>query len=366
MKKKLLPILLLTLLVSACAPVTPSSELPSSEISSETPVSSEEVSSETPSSSEEHSSEETSSEEPSIPSSESSSEEHSSSSLPSEEPSSESSSEPSPEPSSEPSSSQEKEPYTGYYESINPNATGNKLLAQVRELIVTTHTKFASYGDSRGGSSGRSDETDYDPNNKKNLIMFYTQASINGNWDQGKTYNREHVWPQSQSNGLWGQTYGGADMHHIRPAFSSINTARGNKKFGEVSGGTIKTYSYGGKTYTAGTYNSAWEPTDAVKGDVARIVLYIFVRYNTIANLNKNNLNSSGLNCFTEGKGVGDLPITNVMAGNKTTAFETLLEWNELDPVDQLELNRNNGVYNIQGNRNPFIDHPEFVTNIWG
>ena len=351
MKKKLLPILLLTLLVSACAPVIPSSELPSSEISSETPVSSEEASSETPSSSEEPSSE---------PSSEESTSSEQSSS---EEPSSET---PSSEPSSESSSSQEKEPYTGYYESINPNATGNKLLAQVRELIVTTHTKFTSYGDSRGGSSGRSDETDYDPNNKKNLIMFYTQASINGNWDGGDTYNREHVWPQSQSNGLWGQTYGGADMHHIRPAFSSINSTRGNKKFGEVSGGTIKTYSYGGKTYTAGTYNSTWEPTDAVKGDVARIVLYIFVRYNTIANLNKNNLNSSGLNCFTEGKGVGDLPITNVMAGNKTTAFETLLEWNELDPVDQLELNRNNGVYNIQGNRNPFIDHPEFVTYIWG
>ena len=124
---------------------------------------------------------------------------------------------------------------------------------------------------------------------------------------------------------------------------------------------------YGGKTYNAGYYSSnTWEPMEFAKGDVARIVLYIFVRYNTIANLNKNNTDSSGLNCFTEGQGVGDLPITNVMYGSKTTAFETLLKWHEEDPVDELEINRNEGVYKIQGNRNPFIDHPEFVNNIWG
>ena len=341
MKKKLLPILLLTLLLSACSPVASSSQTPSSEASSETHVSSEESSS---------------LEEPSVSSEETSSEEQSSEEVSSEEAS-----------SSEDPSSEEINSYTGYYEDIKPTFTGNKLLAQVRELIVTTHTKFTSYGDSRGGTSGRSDETDYDPSNKKNLIMFYTHASINGNWDGGDTYNREHVWPQSLSNGLWGQTYGGADMHHIRPAFSGVNSTRSNRKFGYVTSGTTKTQSYGGKTYTAGTYTSnVWEPIDEAKGDVARIILYVFVRYNTIANLNKNNLISTGLNCFTEGQGVGDLPITNVMSGTKDNAFKTLLEWHALDPVDELELNRNEGVYKIQGNRNPFIDHPEFVTNIWG
>lgn len=335
MKKRIISILFFALLLSSCSSIPSSSIEPSSEIPSSSEPSSLEPSSEQPSSETPSSSEKPSSSEPSS--------------------------------SEQPSSSEEPSSYTGYYEDINPTFTGNKLLSQVRELIVTTHTHFASYGDSRGGTSGRSDETDYDPNNKNNLIMFYTHASVKGTWDGGDTYNREHLWCQANTNGLFGQSYGGADMHHIRPCFSGVNSSRGNKKYGEVTNGTVKTYTYSGVTYEAGSYNSAiFEPMDFAKGDVARIILYMFVRYNTIENLNINNLDSSGLMCFTQGKGCGNLPITNIIAGTKTKAFETLLAWHELDPVDELEINRNDGVYNIQGNRNPFIDHPEFVDMIWG
>ena len=292
----------------------------------------------------------------------------------SSEASSESSSEISSEPSSEVSSEETSSfnTYDGYYDNINHNATGLDLLGQVRDVMVEKHSTYTTYGDCRGGSSGKTDKADYDPNDPNRIIMFYTQASIPNMWDNGTTYNREHLWCQSLSNGLWEKTSnssrgGGADLHHVRPAFSSINSARGNKPYADVNGGTEKTFIYEGKTYTAGYYdNTYWEPTDEVKGDVARILLYTFVHYNSVSNLGANNLVTGKITSTAVAKDEGNLPITNVVKGTKKEAFALLVKWNKEDPVDILETNRNQAVYKIQGNRNAFIDHPEFIDAIWG
>jgi uncharacterized protein YjdB len=244
-----------------------------------------------------------------------------------------------------------------YYNSVS-GLSGNSLLFGLHDLMVTSHQKFPTYNDS--GSGGYQAYTDSDPNNVNNIIAWYTHASIPETWDSGATYNREHVWPQSLTNGLYGTTYGGADMHHIRPTISGINSTRGNKLFGEV-GSTFNTAVYGSGNLVS-KYNTSediFEPHDEVKGDAARIVMYMYMHYNTSSNL--------GDTPRSEPAYFGNLPITNIIkAANTAAAWDLVLDWNTLDPVDVLETNRNNQVATYQGNRNPFIDHPEYADLIWG
>ena len=127
-------------------------------------------------------------------------------------------------------------------------------------------------------------------------------------------------------------------MHHVRPSDAGVNSSRGNKKYGES--GSNPTEKYGTNPAVGvlgGTYNSNYfEPLDSVKGDVARICLYVYVRYG------------------------GELyqcnDITNVFQ-----SVDVLLEWCEMDPVDEWELSRNDVVEGIQGNRNVFVGYPEYA-----
>ncbi|MFA5443275.1 MAG: endonuclease [Bacilli bacterium] len=240
-----------------------------------------------------------------------------------------------------------------YYNSVS-GLSGNSLLFGLHDLMISSHQKYTSYDDS--GSNGYQAYTDKDPNNSNNIIAWYSHASIPSTWDSGATYNREHVWPQSLSNGLYGESYAGADMHHIRPTISYINNYRSNSKYGYVSGGSTTTYGTGNlvSKYTS----SVFEPHDEVKGDAARIVMYMYVHYNSSQALG----NGSTVEPHT-----GTLPVNNVIDGaNAAAAWDLLLDWNSLDPVDTLETNRNNQVSIYQGNRNPFIDHPEYADLIWG
>ncbi|AOH56870.1 ribonuclease [Peribacillus muralis] len=187
-------------------------------------------------------------------------------------------------------------------------------------------------------------ETDEDPNNANNVILLYTGRS------QGKTvngsgvndWNREHVW--AKSHGDFGTTLGpGTDLHHLRPADVSVNSTRNNLDFD--NGGSEHSEAKGNY------YDSdSWEPRDGVKGDVARMLFYMAVRY--------------------EGDdGEIDLELNN-QVNNGTAPYHgklsVLLKWNEQDPVDAFERNRNEVIYNkYQHNRNPFIDHPEWASAIW-
>ena len=248
-----------------------------------------------------------------------------------------------------------------YYAPITAKS-GTALLAQVHDLITKTHTTYTTYNNCR----------DYGPKTDpgldgKGALEFYTHETVMSFSGTAGTWNREHVWCQSLSNGMWGTDGGGSDMHHIRPSEATLNSKRGNNKYGVATGSREEAYS---KT-TSGTNSKlgghlgggAFEPLDNVKGDVARIVMYVYTHYNSY----KNSI-FGGL-ATTNGSGgkFGTLNFTHVMmASNEDAAIKLLLEWNKKDPVDPIETYRNEEVYKIQGNRNPFIDHPEYADAIWG
>lgn len=247
-----------------------------------------------------------------------------------------------------------------YYAGIEATG-GDALLGELHDLITTTHKKYTSYTDCKTPSTVK--KTDAGSNG--NVLEFYTRVDISSSWGSGSigTWNREHVWCQSLSNGLWGQSGGGSDLHHIRPVESGLNSTRGNNKFGEVTGGNeaYRKNTSGNKDILGGYVGGGtFEPLNEVKGDVARIVMYVYTHYNTYSNV-FGTTNGSGKASF------GTLNFTNVMsASSEAAAIDLLLQWNSEDPVDETETARNDAVYAIQGNRNPFIDHPEYAEAIWG
>ncbi len=249
-----------------------------------------------------------------------------------------------------------------YYAPITATG-GNELLGQIHDLITTTHKYYASYNDCRDNAH----TTDYAPGDEKSIIEFYTHETIveytKTGSDAGR-WNREHVWPKALSNGLWGTDGGGSDMHHIRPTEVKMNSGREGYRYGEVTNGQkIYSKTVSGSNSQLGGYQAAgaFEPLDNVKGDVARIVMYVYTHYNTYQNV-FGTTNGNG-----NSKYFGTLNFTHIiLAGSEAAAKEIILKWNELDPVDEIEERRNEEVYKIQGNRNPFIDHPEYADAIWG
>ena len=166
--------------------------------------------------------------------------------------------------------------------------------------------------------------------------------------NEGDCYNREHSWPQSWFGGE-NQTTPRTDLHHIFPTDGYVNQKRSNYPFGEVSQATY-TSSNGSKLgtcATSGYSGTVFEPIDEYKGDFARALMYMSVRY------------------YGEDSGWGTSGMTNKSEINEW-AVDMLLRWNELDPVSQKETDRNNAIYSdYQHNRNPFVDHPEYARMIW-
>ena len=239
-----------------------------------------------------------------------------------------------------------------YYSSVTATS-GTALLGQLHDLIVSTHSYYTSYDDVKKYSQYS------DPGKGSNTVLeFYTHEDIaNSKWDVSGGWNREHVWAQSISNGLWGKTGAGSDMHHIRPSEKDINNHRGNKLYGEVSNGTPE-YTSVMNVLGGHSNSSTFEPLDNVKGDVARIVMYVYTHYSTASNV------GGTVECKIT---TGNLPITNIItASNANAAWQLLLKWNKLDPVDDIERVRNEYVYSKQGNRNPFIDNEQYANAIWG
>lgn len=186
-------------------------------------------------------------------------------------------------------------------------------------------------------------ETDEDPNNPDNVRLFYSGDSRSKARNGGNVgdWNREHVW--AKSHGDFGTSKGpGTDIHHLRPTDVQVNSSRSNLDF-DYGGNAVK-----GCNECKSTKNS-WEPPNDVKGDVARMLFYMATRYEKgdKVDLELNEKLNNGKNPY-HGK------------------LSVLLEWNEADPVDEYEMNRNNVIQEWQGNRNPFIDNPEWAESIWG
>ncbi|MCF8232659.1 MAG: endonuclease [Bacteroidales bacterium] len=225
----------------------------------------------------------------------------------------------------------------GYYDGTE-GLSGEELKQELHD-IIDDHEEY-SYDDLRDFIL---ENTDEDPDNPDNVILLYTgrsqpKSTFGGGADD---WNREHVW--AKSHGDFGNTPpAGTDAHHIRPTDASVNSSRGNLDFDN-----------GGQQHdeATGCYfdDDSWEPRDEVKGDVARMILYMEIRY--------------------EGSGSQvDLEVVDEVDTYPTPEhgkLSTLLEWHQQDPPDDFEINRNEVVYGYQGNRNPFIDHPGFVGMIW-
>lgn len=234
---------------------------------------------------------------------------------------------------------------TGYYQGIT--GTGATLKTNLHNLLRTTHLTEFSYD----ALWTQLQYTDEDSVNTNNIIEIYTGWSVPKSYSGSGTsqWNREHTW--SKSHGDFGETApAGTDLHHLRPADATVNSAKGNKDFDE--GGTAYTDAspYTGYSGVTGCYTDAdsWEPREVEKGDVARMILYMAVRYegtDTSYDLEMQDLTP------TSGPFYGRL--------------STLLQWHVQDPPDGWERRRNNRIHERQGNRNPFVDHPEFVNQIW-
>lgn len=175
-----------------------------------------------------------------------------------------------------------------------------------------------------------------------------------GNYSRvGDCYNREHSMPKSWFDDESPMV---SDAFHIYPTDGKVNGQRSNYPYGECANGTtlpsngnVKALGKLGTSTFPGYSGTVFEPVDEYKGDFARTYFYMAACYNDrISGWNSDMLAKNNYPCYT------------------TWAVNLLLKWHRQDPVSDKELKRNDAVYAHQGNRNPFIDHPELVEYIWG
>lgn len=227
----------------------------------------------------------------------------------------------------------------GYYNGISA-LKGKDLKSKLNE-IISDHVDF-SYSQSKFIIN----YSDADPANENNVILFYTQRSQNANTygTEDNSINREHVWAKSHGNFSGIRPMDG-DAFNLRPADASVNITRSNKDFGNVKPNGTQNPEATECWFT----NDVWEPGDATKGQVARIIFYMATRY--------------------EGK-KGELDLEVVNGYNTYPKPEhgdlaTLLEWNRMFPPTEFERVRNERIFTVQQNRNPFVDDWRLADLIW-
>jgi endonuclease I/chitodextrinase len=228
-----------------------------------------------------------------------------------------------------------------YYDDVDLNAEGLALKENLATKTINAHINILSYG------WGALQATDLNPTNNSEVLLIYGYSTsgktartrdVNQNGGGQGDWNREHVYPKALGTPNLGTSGPGADAHHLRPSDVDFNSDRGSTKFADGSG-------------DAGEQNNGWYPGDEWKGDVARIMMYMYIRY--------------GDQCLPTGVGIGsDIDTPDAM-------IDLFLDWNVDDPVSDFERQRNtyhedtDKTY-AQGNRNPFIDNPYLATRIWG
>ncbi|WP_333596720.1 endonuclease [Chryseobacterium flavum] len=247
----------------------------------------------------------------------------------------------------------------GYYNSAN-GLSGAPLKTALSTIITNGHQDKGYSGLWTGYKT-----TDIDKNyeNDGSILDIYSEkpAGIDpynytpgtnqcGTYStEGNCYNREHIVPQSLFNQNSPMV---SDIHFIRATDGKVNGMRSNYPFGKVGSATFtsKNGSKLGSSASSGYSGTVFEPIDEFKGDVARMIFYFVTRY------------ESKLSSFSSGNMLG----SSTFPGLQAWELDVLLEWHNQDPVSQAEINRNNASYTFQGNRNPFIDNPNYVGLIWG
>lgn len=244
--------------------------------------------------------------------------------------------------------SQNGAPASPYYNGFNWTLTGTNLKNALATKITNTHTNLLSY---TPGIWNALKIVDLDPTNSNNVLLVYgwedgSDADVTNDRTRGKDnnsgnngdWNREHIFAQALGQPALGQDGPGADAHMLRACDVQRNGARGNKLYASGSG-------------NSGDVGANWYPGDEWKGDVARIIMYMYLHY--------------GTQCLPTFVASGST------AASDSNMVELLLQWNAEDPVSQYEDNRNTYLGNAsnsygQGNRNPFIDNPYLAKVIWG
>ncbi|MDD3003511.1 endonuclease [Flavobacterium sp.] len=238
-----------------------------------------------------------------------------------------------------------------YYTGMNWNQSATNLKNALATKIATTHTNFLSYAEIWNATK----ITDLDPSNSNNVLLLYgwengTDSDVtndisrnkNSNGGNNGQWNREHVYAKGLGTpelNDGGSSDAGEDAHHIRSSDVQRNNSRGSLRFANGSG-------------NSGPVIGGWYPGDQWKGDVARMMMYMYLRY--------------GSQCLP--KNVGVIGATTV--NSDTNMIQLFLQWNAEDPVSAYEDARNTyhgstATY-AQRNRNPFIDNPYLATVIWG
>ena len=231
----------------------------------------------------------------------------------------------------------------------------NPLYTRLQTLMSSTHTFYTDYsGTSAGDMAYYWTRTDAQ-NSSSTYYCFYTDLLYDG-WSSNAGMQREHIWPKS--NASFYQTNGGADMHHLRPSVGTLNNSKSNNYFGEIHDSATANYIVSGNEETKWwSDGGVFEPKDSIKGDIARILLYVYCRWGQ-PNL-YTDVTSSKLPAYD----------SDDSQNNGTRAIDgraMLLRWMENDPVDTWEMERNDRVQDVQGNRNVFIDYPEYAWLVFG
>jgi endonuclease I len=255
-----------------------------------------------------------------------------------------------------------------YYNDVDVTLSGLELKEALAIKTIAAHTRFLEYTSSGPDVWDATKATDDNINFSGDVILFYgwedgSDQDITNDLSRdsrlqdignGETFvwNREHVFPKSLANPILDTDVPGpaTDAHHLRAADRSRNSTRNNRKYGRGSGtSNFSTVDF--FEGLDGPNTAAWYPGDEWKGDAARMIMYMYLRYGSV--------------CLPTAVGVGSNEFT------KDDMIDLFLQWNVEDPVSAIEIARNeyhgnSSEYASQGNRNPFIDNPYLATRIWG
>ena len=251
-----------------------------------------------------------------------------------------------------------------YYSTVGFNQNGNALKQDLSTLIIDTHTNLIPYTSSSIDTWDVIHQSDADVSISGNVVLIYGYDDSDNVTKNDRTreislqqvgpsyigrWNREHVFAKSLANpNLVTDDPGpGTDVHNLRAADGQMNSARNNRFYNNASGDSDIVHIEGHPICDrgpGGNPEGCFYPGDEFKGDVARIIMYMYLRY------------------------PNQCEPVNIGAGDTTYAADMpdiFLEWNEEDPVSDFERNRNDVIFSYQGNRNPFIDNPYLATLIW-
>ena len=245
--------------------------------------------------------------------------------------------------------------YSNGTNNVDFNLTGIDL-KNALEIKISNTTSNLPYTSGSFDTWDALKQTDVNPANSSEVLLIYgwengSDGSVTNDRERGINntggnvgdWNREHVFAKSlASPSLVTNSPGpGTDIHNLRPSDVQWNGARGNLKFASGSG-------------TSGTVSGGWYPGDEWKGDVARMIMYMYLRYDG------NGTSVAETQCLPNLVGIGN-PVSN-----DTNMIDLFIQWNVDDPVSDVEKQRNSVSETWQGNRNPFIDNPALATVIWG